>query len=226
MANHRLSLTGCHFGDLEVLGPAGVNARGATMWHCRCHRCGAEVDIVGHRLTDKRNPKRDCGCAVQERRADLTGRTYGAVEVLRRVGASGSGDVLYLVRCQLCGQEKTLPACTIRKSPHSCGCQQCQSERMAEMSRRGVERCVVDGVNVYAVYRQEATARSQTGIRGVYPDRNHTFRAACTVHGEHWIQTGFTSIEAAKEARDKMHAELIAKYKVKPPEKTKSEGSK
>lgn len=42
--------TGKWYGDLEVLGRNGSTERGDPLWHCICHRCGVEVDIVGSHL--------------------------------------------------------------------------------------------------------------------------------------------------------------------------------
>lgn len=105
--------TGKWYGDLEVLGRNGSTERGDPLWHCICHRCGAEVDIVGSHLKEKK----DCGCRYKEKRADLSGKTFGAVTVLERVGTDDNGNALYLCHCNICGQEKELPATTIRKNP-------------------------------------------------------------------------------------------------------------
>lgn len=210
MPMHRLDLKGKRFGELEVLEFAGKDQKGASLWRCLCHRCGQESVIVGHRLGEKA----DCGCAYREKRADLTGKTIGVLDVLKYAGPGENGDRLYLCRCHLCGGEKVLPASTIRAKLASCGCRQYPAERMKAMSQLGVAAAIVDGANIPGLARKEANRNSTTGIRGVIRLRNGTYRAHCQVHGERWVQDGFLSAEKAKEARDRKQKELLEKYNV------------
>lgn len=87
------------------------------------------------------------------------------------------------------------------------------------MSALGLEKNIVDGVNISSVYKKEATKVSKTGVRGVFPEtkRPGQYRASCMVHGELWVKAGFLSIESAKKARDEAQAKLIEKYNVKNP---------
>lgn len=192
----------------------GRSERGAVTWRCLCHRCGNEAIIEGQRMTDKRTPKVDCGCAYREKCADLTGKTVGVLDVLEYVGIGKSGDRCYRCRCHLCGCEKILPAVTIRAKLKSCGCQRYTLAKMQAMAKLAVDATIIDGVNIPAVTRTDANKNSQTGVRGVIRMKNGTYRAHCQVHGERWIQDGFLSVESAKRARDKMQSELIKKYKV------------
>lgn len=210
-----LDLQGKTFGALEVLESAEKTSRGATLWRCLCHRCGAEALIEGQRLTDKRCPKVDCGCAYREKRADLTGKTIGVLGVLKYIGPSKNGDRMYQCRCLLCGQEKELPASTIRAKLASCGCQRYPTKRMAGMSQLGVAAAIIDGANIPALARKEANITSHTGVRGVTRLKNGTYRARCQVRGERWCQDGFCTIAMAKAARDKKQQELLDKYNIK-----------
>ena len=82
MPNRPLDLTGRRSGDLEFIRPFGRTSRGgAILWECLCHRCGQTCTVIGNRINDTRPPK-DCGCRKRERGADLTGQTFGALEVL------------------------------------------------------------------------------------------------------------------------------------------------
>ena len=198
--------TGKWYGDLEVLGRNGSTERGDPLWHCVCHRCGTEVDIVGSHLKEKK----DCGCRYREKRADLSGKTFGAVTVLERVGTDDNGNALYLCRCNICGQEKELPATTIRRNPLSCGCQQYTSERMVKISFKALSKTVIDGANINNVFSAKATVKSKTGVRGVFKVKGK-FRASVQVAKER-ITQDFDTIEEAKEFRDKSHKELIEKH--------------
>lgn len=223
----QLDLTGYWSGGLEFIRPIGRTERGAVLWECLCHHCGRTCQIVGNRVHDKRPPK-DCGCRKREKEADLTGQIFGALEVLERAGNCKSGDRQYMCRCTLCGREKLLPAGTIRSCPKSCGCQQYNSHTMAERSKAAVAakfRDVGGGKLVDLAVPQTASARSKTGVRGVYPEKKQpgTYRCSVTVAGETIIRTGFASIEEARAAREGLRRELREKYGIENAEKEKKQ---
>lgn len=208
MPNHPLNLSDRVFGSIRVLARSGTSPRGAILWACHCNRCGRDFEVDGSRLVEG---KTDCGCSMRERRADLSGQHIGALLLLRRVGTYRSGDILYAVRCDICGAEREMPASTIRSAPKSCGCQRNSAETMRELSARGVAAQIVDGVNLSAAKSDKPTVRSTTGARGVsYNAKRHCYYAQCCVGGKRWYQYGFTSVAAAKKARDEAHAAMVA----------------
>lgn len=218
MSRKPLDLTGYRSGDLEFIRPAGTTPRGAILWECICHRCGRTCQIIGNRVHDPRPPV-DCGCRKREREADLSGKTFGALEVLERRGTYKSGEKLYLCRCTLCGGEKLIPASTIRANPKSCGCAKYASERMAAQSKLGVSAKFreVGGTrpaDLAAATSNKATSRSKKGVRGVFPEPGFPgkYRYYITVAGETVIKTGFLSVESARQARERMREELLEKY--------------
>lgn len=113
-----LDLAGKQFGALHVIERAGVDARGAILWKVHCDRCGQDSIKVGHRIPHLT----DCGCRAREKRADLSGQTFGHLQVIARAGSSKSGDALYRCLCTLCGREALIPACSLRAGQKSCGC--------------------------------------------------------------------------------------------------------
>lgn len=204
-------------GQLEVVRRVGENEHGDPMWECLCHRCGETTVVSGSHLAHKR----DCGCSYKERTADISGKTFGGLLVIQRLKErSASGDARYLCRCNICGREKAFPACTIKAIPNSCGCQKNTKEKMQKASAAGVEANIVDGANLNGIFTNKATRNSKTGVRGVYPDKNGTYRASCQVAGELWVRTGFTSTQSAAAARQVAQQELIEKHGVKPRKKT------
>ena len=217
-------LTGQMFGDLEALDCVGSD-KGSALWRMKCHRCGGECIKSAKHLNynDPLMPK-DCGCQNRERAADLVGRKFGSLKVLRRDGTYPNGSSAYICLCELCGSVKTYSASNLKKGQRSCGCAKADSKRMKELSTRGVSRSVVDGVHIGNVFKQEPTKASKTGVRGVYlVQKTHLYMASCKVHGELWQQAGFSSIEAAKKAREKAQAELLQKYNVKNPKEDSNE---
>lgn len=213
MGRTPLDVQGQRFGALEVIERAGSSKKGAALWLCKCHRCGETAIIEGCRLREKQ----DCGCAYREARQDLTGQTIAGLYVIRHTGAYGRGNRMYLCKCLQCGKEAEYPANTIRHGVDSCGCARYPTARMKELSARGVETAVVDGVNVPVALRTEPNRGNKTGLRGVfYSSSRQCYVATCQVRGEKWVRYGYSTPDAAKEARDKKHAELIEKYGVKP----------
>lgn len=208
------------YGSLEVIERVGTSPRGAALFRCKCRLCGAEAIKTGYRLTDREHPITDCGCKRTHRNRDITGETHGAIIVVERIENTKNGDKQYKIKCALCGRVRAMSKNQILTNPKSCGCEWHAHERMSEMSPAGVAASIVDGVNVNSVFKTEATKSSQTGVRGVFPERKKgiltgTYRAAVTVRGETVIKTGFASVDSAKKWRDKTQAELIVKHGVK-----------
>lgn len=204
------------YGDLEVIRRAGQNDRRDPTWECLCHRCGNTVVIPGSHLKSRK----DCGCSYLERCADLSGKIFGGITVISQIESrSPSGDMMYICKCNICGEEKIFPACTIKSKPKSCGCQMHAKERIQELSKAGVAANIVDGANLNCIFTEKANKNSQSGVRGVYPDRNGKYRAACQVSGELWVRAGFSTIGSASEARKEAQQELIKKYGVEPRKK-------
>lgn len=208
----RIEYEGKRYGDLEVLERVGATARGAILLRCKCHRCGQECIVEGQRL----NQKKDCGCRNRERTADLSGKRFGGIEVLRMEGKTGKGGKAYLCRCSYCGKEKILPSSTIRKNPESCGCQQYTPERIKKASQAGIKkkfenRGGAKRADLAAAKATKAMANSKTGVRGVWWD-GYSYRASVQVAGERWTKLGYANIEEAKKDRDKAKEELLKKY--------------
>jgi hypothetical protein len=212
MANPRLDLTGKQFGDVLVVSPAGVSKKGASLWNCECKRCGKAFVATGHRLTAKRSPQTDCGCSYRERKADLSGRTFGSLEVLSRDGSYPSGDSGYLCRCLRCGREKRFPACTIRTSPKGCGCLEHDASRLSQMSPKGVAVSVKDGTQIYTATREAANANSTTGLRWVrvlHRPSGDFICAAFYIKGKRYYKGGFLTPASAHEWASKEHRRIL-----------------
>lgn len=211
MANKRVDLAGKTINSISVLEFAGVSG-GATLWKCRCNRCGREFTIEGYRLTSKTRPRKDCGCSHTERRADLTGKTFGALEVLRADGVGPHGDRMYVCCCELCGQEKVFPACTIRCNPKSCGCMKHDSEAAKALAAFAVKKNVVDGVQVYAATRSEPNANNGNGYRWVrvlHRQSGDFIFAAFYVRGRRYYRGGFESTYSAHLWAETEHERVL-----------------
>lgn len=221
MPNPHKNLAGMKFGDIEVIQFNGISPRGASTWQCRCLRCGSDFIAVGYRLTDSRNPQKNCGCLLREKRADLTGQTFGSLEVIKQSGRyKKGGDILYRCRCLKCGREKDFPAGTIRTNPKGCGCQYGLPEKMSEMSKLGVEKTVIDGVNVYAATKETPNVNNTNGYRWVVVQNRkgkQYIRATFFIRGKRYYKGGFLTLASAHEWAESEHARILKQENISNP---------
>lgn len=227
MGRKKLDLTGRRFGDLEALECSGASKKGSALWRCLCHRCGAECVVEGYRLTDTRQPKTNCGCKQRDRRADLSGRTLGGLDVIRRAGTDKSGSYLYLCRCRHCGRKITEPASTLRAAtpPQSCGCIRYPAARMKALSDKGMDAALDrdKGTNLYVVTKTTPDANNlTTGYRWVRKTRKkgrEYYHAVFFVCGKRYYKGGFASAESASEWAQEEHALALAAHGIQDPRK-------
>ncbi|ORJ32112.1 hypothetical protein ATE37_01995 [Streptococcus oralis subsp. tigurinus] len=152
------NLTNQHFGRLTVLGDVGKrNGRGRVLWHCLCE-CGRVTFVQGDHLKNGRI--RSCGCLNDEKRherfKDLTNTETDNFKVIDRA-YSKNQRVYWNCICKHCGNHIELQSNQIERYS-SCGCKHNRSskERMAEIS------------NPESLKTNKPTAKSTTGVRGVY----------------------------------------------------------
>jgi hypothetical protein len=217
---NRKDKAGLVLGDLEVIEPTGERDKnGSALWLCHCRRCGKDcVKSAKHLSPDDPLHPKSCGCLRESKRADLSGQTFGGLEVIRRYGVFPNGSAAYLCKCIYCGREIRISTGNLKKPYKSCGCKKAAGNN-SEKGKLGVEKSCVDGVHIGNALRKPPNKGNHTGVRGVWKiTQTGLYRAGCQVHGEIWTQNGFSTIERAKEARDKAHAELLEKYNVEGPE--------
>ena len=117
------SMIGKQFGNLTVIESAKL-PNGRSGWLCSC-KCGGSKIASTHGLNRKDNTS--CGClrGTGGRIAkDLTGKVFGNLTVINRVGTSwkGQGSTTWTVRC-ICGIKKVAQRTNlINGKQTSCGC--------------------------------------------------------------------------------------------------------
>lgn len=140
----KLDLTGKVFNDLTVLyevpnkgtgkGSSG-NIVGKTFWHCLCV-CGEECDVQTSELTAGK--RKDCGhkhkaYMHQSRTKDLTGQTYGYLEVLEMLPSIKVGRKwrsMCKAKCLLCGNIIEVQTDYLKsQDTKSCGCLKSKGEQ-------------------------------------------------------------------------------------------------
>jgi hypothetical protein len=111
-----VDLTARVFGRWTVV--ERVPGDGKVRYKCRCE-CGNTGTIRGTSLTS--GDTTSCGCFRREQTfKDLTGKTFGRLTVIERIGAGS--PTIWLVRCS-CGVEKTVQSgVLLNGDTTSCGC--------------------------------------------------------------------------------------------------------
>lgn len=71
----RIDITGQMFGQLTVLGFAGKDKNGGSMWRCRCS-CGNDLVVYGGNL--KNGNTTSCGCKTREIVCKRCGKVFSA----------------------------------------------------------------------------------------------------------------------------------------------------
>lgn len=120
-----IDISGQKFGRLTAIKPAGKGSKGETLWACDCE-CGGKSVVRGTRLRSGETVT--CGgkgrsCKRREL-ADISGRRFGKLEVLRLAGERVYGKQrvgLWECRCD-CGNVTTLARTAFSAGQESCGC--------------------------------------------------------------------------------------------------------
>lgn len=124
-------MIGQTFGLWTVIGAAESDKYGRKHFMCRCS-CGKVRSVDANNLRSGKSTS--CGhTGADKKRDDLTGRKYGRLTPLRRVGRRGN-NLVWLCRCD-CGNECEAAANNL-KNGHttSCGCR--HAEILADIDAR------------------------------------------------------------------------------------------
>lgn len=109
---------GKRYGKLVVLGRCSTpDGKQGAWWTCHCD-CGNTVDLFGGHL--RSGSSKSCGC--WRNTIDETGKVYGKLKVLRRVGRSTTRGPVWECVC-VCGKVTEVRGTSLRfGSTRSCGC--------------------------------------------------------------------------------------------------------
>lgn len=113
----RVDITKQRFGRLVALKEAGRTKTSRVTWKCRCD-CGSQIIADGVRL--RRGNIQSCGCLTPK--IDLLGQRFGRLTVIKDVGRSSEGTVLWRCQCD-CGTKITVRSSALKSNhTNSCGC--------------------------------------------------------------------------------------------------------
>lgn len=108
-------LTGQRFCRLIAIEPCGKSKHGSYFWKCKCD-CGKEIVALSGNLV--RGNTKSCGCLQGN---DLTGKRYGKLLVVERLGTNGHGDALYFCQCDCGNTNIVIQSNLIKNHALSCG---------------------------------------------------------------------------------------------------------
>ena len=117
-----VDIQGKRYGLLTVLEKNGRDKNGRTLWLCKCD-CGNIVTVSGKSLRSGNTTS--CGRKNANKTADLTGKRFGRLVVLKRediISKSGKKSVAWRCKCD-CGNYTVIRAGNLASgSTKSCGC--------------------------------------------------------------------------------------------------------
>lgn len=125
---YRVDLTGQIFGMLTVLSVFERDKNGVLFWTCQCS-CGNIINTRHGSLQSGRT--KSCGCLRKEitskkNKKDLVGQKFNRLTVIKEVGISGRGSILWECLCD-CGNIINVAASSLQSgNTKSCGCLQVQ----------------------------------------------------------------------------------------------------
>ncbi|OHX26872.1 AP2 domain-containing protein [Streptococcus iniae] len=191
-------LTGRRFERLTVLGDVGKRtANGKVLWHCLCE-CGKITFVRGDHL--KSGKVKSCGCLndglKRKRYKDLTGYENDNFKVIIRK-ESENQRVDWLCECKHCGNYTYLNSNEI-ETTKSCGCLQGASKEFMDSIR-----------DVESLKSTKPTAKSTTGVRGVYYNkRKGKYQAFINVDKKTVYLGQFAKLSDAEHARKNAEREF------------------
>lgn len=153
----RENIIGQRFNRLVVVRDDGTRStKGDIKWLCQCD-CGKQIHALGYRL--KRGLTKSCGCLNDEKRRerfkDLTGTETDHFKIISR-SHSENQRVYWNCICKHCGKSIVLSNNDISHYK-SCGC------------LKGASAAYMNSIrDVESLKSTEPTAKSTTGVRGVY----------------------------------------------------------
>lgn len=158
----KLNLDSQVFGRLTVIEDDGTRTKsGKVKWRCRCE-CGNETHVLGNHL--KTGAVKSCGCLNYElkrsRFKDLTGYENKNFKVIAKTKSSNQ-RADWVCECKHCGKITVLNSNEIELTK-SCGC-----------LKTGATKDYMDSIrDSESLKTTKPTAKSSTGVRGVYYRKN------------------------------------------------------
>lgn len=197
------------FGHLAVVSEIGTFGGRKGLVLCECD-CGRKAVRGFGSLQNYSTAETSCGRLHGKPRrpnaADLAGKRFGRLLVMREEGSDGSG-LLWRCLCE-CGNACVVGTKELRSgNTSSCGCG--NDENRARNMRERSERIHVDGTNLAAIATGKIRPDNKTGVKGVYMTKGGKYIAHITFKGERHRLGTFDTLAEAAEARREAEQELF-----------------
>lgn len=147
-----IDLTGQKFGRLSVVREAEprYNKKGEKIhyWFCECE-CGNKKDVEGKALREGSTVS--CGCWRKEKaRANLIGKTFAYLTVIKEVGVNEEGSVVWLCECVCGNKHEVTSKYLLNGEVTSCGCRRREILKKQSQSSKthGMSDC-----RIYSIWR-------------------------------------------------------------------------
>lgn len=114
MGRKAVDLTGMRFGKLVALEYTGKSNRSGAIWKCRCD-CGNITYATNSHL--RSGGKTSCGCLY-----DLTGRKFGKLTAIEKIGKTKHGAVIWKCLCECGNYTNATQNILVKGEKTSCGC--------------------------------------------------------------------------------------------------------
>ncbi|MFC5541582.1 hypothetical protein ACFPOH_07370 [Ureibacillus suwonensis] len=205
MGRKILDLTGQKYGRLTVI--EEVARKGYTRkWLCRCE-CGNETIVTQPNLRNGHTTS--CGCVQREKTsksntADLTGKKFGKLKVVKRLGTAKNRKAVWLCKCE-CGNTTEVQSDKLLSGETtSCGCARVEAGKAVQQTLH--EELTIDGVVVPYLTRK-ARSDNRSGVKGVsiitLKSGEKRYKAHITIKGKTIHLGTFETLEEAEQARKK-----------------------
>ena len=201
---------GMEFGHLAVVSEIGTFGGRNGLVLCECD-CGRKAVRGFGSLRNYSTAETSCGRLHGRPRrsnaADLAGKRFGRLLVMREEGSSGSGGLLWRCLCE-CGRTCVVGTKELRNgNTSSCGCG--NDENRARNMRARSDAIHVDGTNLASIASGKLRPDNKTGVRGVYRTKSGRYKAAITFQGRTKYLGTFDELADAAEARREAEQELF-----------------
>lgn len=189
-----------------------ITSRAKVWWKCSCGNVWAET--VERRVNGRGcivcNPPLKILNTNKSPKMDLTGQTFGRLEVQEYVGVQK--ESMWKCKCE-CGNEVVVAHHNLTSGKTtSCGCR--QEEVRKENFKNNIH--FVEGTCIEKIAAKTTPKNNTSGFRGVDKRSNGRFRASITFKGKRYDLGSYATLEEAIEARragETMMDEFVENFK-------------
>ena len=204
-----LDKLGSKIGTLTFIDLKKENQRSYFLMRCDC---GNEWWVRAESPTLKKGKCPVCSDS-KDRYKDLTGQKFSRLIVLKKVGKTKFGALIWRCKCD-CGNVVDVVGGSLKNGhTKSCGCihKEFTSNIGKTVGVKSFEKDIIDGANVRAHLRE--TSRGRSGVKGVmWNSQSQKWVAELDFKKKRYYLGSFDNIKEAQEAREKAFNEIVQPF--------------